>query len=79
MPSLDARARRVRISLYLSVAAGVVAVGYFAATDRPVLGVGLGVLLVVAGAWEYKQKMADVRAERRREADAERQEERRRG
>lgn len=52
------------------------AVGWFWYQGSPVTGVGLAVLLVIAGYWEYTRRLADVRRAARAEADAERQRQR---
>lgn len=57
-------------------AAGFVA--YFWLAGTPLRGIALGVLLVLAGYWEYRRKLQDERVARRYEAEAEEQKRNRR-
>ena len=57
------------LGLGLSALAAAVAVGYFWLREEPLVGVALGALLVVAGLWEYYQKLAEVRTAVQAERD----------
>lgn len=67
-----------KIALGLSLLFAVGAFGYFAVAGAPLRGAALGVLVVVAGYWEYRRKLQDERAALRYEAEAEESKERRR-
>ena len=67
-----ARSRgRARIALGLSALAAAVAVGWFWFHGDPVTGIGLAVLLVGSGYWEYRRRLADARRAARAESDVE--------
>lgn len=62
-----------KLTLGLSLLFAVGAFVYFWLAGSPVRGAGLGVLVVVAGYWEYKRKLQDQRTAERYEAEAEAQ------
>ncbi len=71
------RDRAATISLMLSVVFAVGVAVYFVGRGQILYGIALGILVVVAGIWEFKRKLADVIAEERNEAKAKRYREKR--
>ncbi len=67
---------RAKFALALSLLAAAAAVGILWYRGRPVAGVALGALLVVAGGWEYHRKLSDLRTVARAEREAEEHRER---
>ena len=67
---------RAKISLGLSTLFAAGSIAWFWLQGDAFTGVGLAALLLVAGYWEYRRRLQDVRAAARAEADAERQRER---
>lgn len=62
-----------KVSLGLSLLFGVGVFVYFALNDALLNGAALGVLVVIAGVWEYRRKRQDKRTVERYEAEAEEQ------
>jgi len=67
---------RAKFALALSLLAAAAAVVVLWDRGRPVAGVGLAALLAVAGAWEYRRKLSDLRTAARAEREAEEQRDR---
>ncbi len=69
----DGRVRRRRrlaaASFALSFALGAAAAVYFLSRGEPVTAALVAVLLVLAGWWEYRRKLADLRDQLRSEAE----------
>lgn len=78
MPDARRNVGRAKVALGASCLFAAGAVGWFWFRGAPLRGVGLGALVLVAGYWEYRRKLGDVRAAARAEADAERRQQRRR-
>lgn len=76
MVDVERSKARAKISLGLSALLSAGAVGWFWYQGSLFTGIGLGVILVVAGYWEYTRRLADVRRAARAEADAERRRQR---
>lgn len=67
-----------KIALGLSLLFAVGAFVYFSLAGVPIRGAVLGLLVAVAGYWEYRRKLQDERTALRYEAEAEKSRERRR-
>jgi len=67
-----------KIALGLSLLFAVGVFGFLAVAGSPLRGVAVGLLVIVAGYWEYKRKVQDERTALRYEADAEESKQRRR-
>lgn len=70
---------RAKLTLGLSILFAVGGFAYFWLSDAPFQGVGVGVLVLLAGYWEYRRTLQDQRTAERyeREAEAQRQKDRR--
>lgn len=72
----NSRLRRngwAKIGLGLSVAFAVVAFAYFTLAGTPFRGVVLGLLILLAGGWEYRRKLQDTVVTESYEAEADAQ------
>ena len=76
MVDVERSKARAKISMGLSTLMAAGAVGWFWYQGSLFTGVGLAVILVVAGYWEYTRRNEDVRRAARAESDAERRRER---
>ncbi|WP_435152299.1 hypothetical protein [Haladaptatus sp. DFWS20] len=61
------------VSLGLSVAFAVVAFAYFSFAGAPLRGGVFGLLILLAGGWEYRRKLQDTNVAESYEAEAEAQ------
>ncbi|WP_458190846.1 hypothetical protein [Haladaptatus sp. NG-WS-4] len=61
------------VSLGLSVAFAVVAFAYFSFAGDPLRGAVFGLLILLAGGWEYRRKLQDTVVAESYEAEAEAQ------
>ncbi|WP_117595604.1 hypothetical protein [Haloprofundus halophilus] len=61
------------IGLGLSVLFAVGAFAYFALAGTPIRGAVIGLLILLAGVWEYRRKLQDVVVAESYEAEAEAQ------
>jgi hypothetical protein len=68
-----------RVSLGLSLLFAVGAFVVLSLSGRPVVGAGLGTLVVLAGLFEYRRTMQDIVSTERFEAEAEASQRRDRG
>lgn len=76
MVDVERSKARAKISMGLSTLMAAGTVGWFWYQGSLFTGLGLAVILVVAGYWEYTRRIADVRRAARAESDAERRRER---
>lgn len=60
-----------KISLGISFVFAIGVFVYFALNDALLNGAALGVLVIIAGIWEYRRKRQDERTAERYEAEAE--------
>lgn len=67
------------ISLGVSILFAAVALAYFWYQGDLFTGVGFALLILVAGAWEFRRRLVDARTVEELEADAEERRERNRG
>lgn len=67
-----------KVSLGVSILFAVAGFGYLSMLGRPLNGVALGLLVLVAGYWEYRRRHQDERAAAQYEAEADQHRERRR-
>ncbi len=56
------------VSLGLSALLGVAAAAYFWSRGDPLTGVVIAAALLLAGGWEYRRKLTDLREQARAEA-----------
>lgn len=76
MVDVERSKSRAKVTLGVSTLLAAGAVGWFWYQGSSVTGIGFGLLLTVAGYWEYRRRLADVRRAARAEADAEQRERR---
>ncbi|HKL28613.1 MAG TPA: hypothetical protein VJ898_05025 [Natrialbaceae archaeon] len=69
---------RAQVTLGLSLLFAVAVFLYFGLGGAPVRGAVVGVLVVVAGVWEYRRRLQDERVAMRFEMEAEEQQQRKR-
>lgn len=72
------RRGRAKVNLGLSLVFAVVVFAYLSLTQTIYHGTALGVLVIVAGLWEYRRTLKDTVRVERYEAEAERNQQRRR-
>lgn len=69
---------RAQITLGLSLLFAIAIFLYFGLGGAPFRGAIVGILVVVAGFWEYRRRLQDERVARRFEMEAEEQKQRKR-
>lgn len=60
-----------KVSLGVSMLFAAGAFAYFLLQGRVITGAGFGAIVVIAGIWEYRRRLQDLRASNRYEAEAE--------